>query len=218
MPKFGEPPFIQVTGSKMNTSSNPTVFSIRRWFAFEDEVHANEIGKPADGRILRKIVVGACVKNPFANGRHTEDLSEVVNHSPALGLEIGRRLLARLDGEPIASYGKACVVGVNGEYEHGNAFLTATMMDPLREYLGGGLAWVSSTGKRGGPGTTIDIPMNHKDDVYVRSHYDGMTITLQGTPMPDEIAIIFCLSSHGRINARVGGLTHEEVQRRSRRA
>lgn len=56
--------------------------------------------------------------------------------------------------------------------------------------------------------------MNHKDDVYVRSHYDGMTIALQDTPMPDEIAIIFCMASHGRLNARVGGLTHDEVVRR----
>ncbi len=211
MPKFGEPPFIQVTGSKMNTSSNPTVFSIRRWFAFEDEVHANEIGKPADGRILRKIVVGACVKNPFANGRHTEDLSEVVSHSPALGLEIGRRLLARLDGEPIASYGKACVVGVNGEYEHGNAFLTATMMDPLREYLGGGLAWVSSTGKRGGPGTTIDIPLAHKDALYVRSHYDTVTVTFPDGPNPDEILVLLAAATRGRLHARLGGLNEADV-------
>ena len=31
-------------------------------------------------------------------------------------------------------------------------------------------------------------------------------------PMPDEIAVIFCLGSAGRINARVGGLTHEEAE------
>jgi hypothetical protein len=29
--------------------------------------------------------------------------------------------------------------------------------------------------------------------------------------MPDEIALIFCIANRGRINARVGGLTHDEV-------
>jgi hypothetical protein len=29
--------------------------------------------------------------------------------------------------------------------------------------------------------------------------------------MPDEIALIFCIANRGRLNARVGGLTHEEA-------
>lgn len=194
----------------MNTPVN-LPFSVRRWFAFEDEVHATEIGKPADGKILRKIVVGACVKNPFANGQYTEDLSEIIDNSPALGLEIGRRLLDRLGGEAIASYGKACVVGIAGEYEHGNAFLTATMMDPLREYLGGGLAWVASTGKRGGPGTTIDVPLAHKDALYVRSHYDTITVTFPDGPNPDEILVLMAVATRGRLYARLGGLKETEV-------
>lgn len=188
-----------------------TVFSIRRWFAFEDEVHATEIGKPADGKVLRKVVVGACIKNPFANGRYAEDLAEIVDNSPQLGLEIGRRLLEKLGGEPIASYGKACVVGVAGEYEHGNAFLTATMMDPLRECLGGGLAWVPSTGKRGGPGTTIDIPLAHKDALYVRSHYDTATVTFPDGPNPDEVLILMAVATRGRLYARLGGVKETEV-------
>jgi hypothetical protein len=32
--------------------------------------------------------------------------------------------------------------------------------------------------------------------------------------MPDEIAIIFCMVSGARLNARVGGLTHDEVAKR----
>ena len=53
--------------------------------------------------------------------------------------------------------------------------------------------------------------MNHKDDIYVRSHYDGMSIVLPDTPLPDEVVIIFCIANGGRLNARVGGLTHQEV-------
>ena len=164
--------------------------------------------------ILRRLVVGACLKNPYANGRFTADLSDVVTHSPALGLEMGRRLSERLRGEPMASYGKACIVGVAGEYEHGNAFLTATMMDPLRQYLGGGLAWVPSTGKRGGPGTTIDIPLAHKDALYVRSHYDTITLTFPDGPYPDEVVILMAVATRGRLHARLGGLDAGDIKAR----
>src|SRR5262249_7234504 len=62
----------------------------------------------------------------------------------------------------------------------------------------------------------IDLPMNHKDEIYVRSHYDGMSVVLPDAPMPDEIAVIFCIANRGRLNARVGGLTHEEVSAKKR--
>jgi hypothetical protein len=55
---------------------------------------------------------------------------------------------------------------------------------PIRAAIGGGESWISSFTKKGGPGTLIDIPMNHKDEIYVRSHYDGMSIVLPDAPMP----------------------------------
>jgi len=33
-------------------------------------------------------------------------------------------------------------------------------------------------------------PLAHKDALYVRSHYDGITVTLHDAPLPDEIAIM----------------------------
>jgi hypothetical protein len=42
-----------------------------------------------------------------------------------------------------------------------------------------------------------------------------MTLNFQDTPMPDEIAIIFCMATGARLNARVGGLTHDEVTQRA---
>jgi hypothetical protein len=41
-----------------------------------------------------------------------------------------------------------------------------------------------------------------------------MSIVLPDAPMPDEVAVIFCLANRGRLNARVGGLTHEAVAAR----
>ena len=137
---------------------------IRSWLSFSEEILANESGQAADGAPVRKLAVVCVLANPYA-GRFSQDLSQLVGPSPALGKEVGRRLRQLAGGDPVASYGKACIVGVDGEYEHGNALLTSAFADPVREAVGGGKAWISSTGKRGGPGTTIDVPLAHKDEI-----------------------------------------------------
>ena len=60
-------------------------------------------------------------------------------------------------------------------------------------------------------GTTIDVPLAHKDALYVRSHYDTMSITLHDAPMPREIAVIFCAATRGRLHARLGRLSVQDV-------
>ena len=183
---------------------------IRSWLSFSEEILANESGQVADGAPVRKLAVVCVLANPYA-GRFSQDLSQLVGPSPALGKEVGRRLRQLAGSDPVTSYGKACIVGVDGEYEHGNALLTSAFADPVREAVGGGKAWISSTGKRGGPGTTIDVPLAHKDALYVRSHYDTMSITLHDAPMPREIAVIFCAATRGRLHARLGGLSAANV-------
>ena len=186
-------------------------YHIRTWLSFGEEILANETGQAADGAPVRKWALVCVLENPYA-GRFSQDLSLLVKESPALGREFGRRLVALCGGDKIASYGKACIVGVEGEYEHGNALLTTAFADPIRDAVGGGKAWISSSGKRGGPGTTIDVPLAHKDALYVRSHYDTMTITLHDAPMPREIAVIFCAATRGRLHARLGGLQATDIQ------
>ena len=186
-------------------------YKIRSWLTFSEEILANETGQPADGAPLRKLAVVCVLENPYA-GRFSQDLPLLVKDSPQLGRDFGRRLVALSNNEKISSYGKACIVGVDGEYEHGNALLTTAFADPVRDAVGDGKAWISSTGKRGGPGTTIDVPLAHKDALYVRSHYDTMTLTLHDAPMPREIAVIFCAATRGRLHARLGGLAAKDVQ------
>ncbi|MFZ9233059.1 MAG: amino acid synthesis family protein [Hylemonella sp.] len=186
-------------------------YHIRSWSTFSEEILANETGEAADGAPVRKFAVVCVLENPYA-GRFSRDLSLLINDSAELGQEFGSRLKALSADLPITSYGKACVVGTAGEYEHGNALLTTQFADPVRASLGGGKAWISSTGKRGGPGTTIDVPLAHKDALYVRSHYDTMTITLHDAPMPNEIAVIFCTATRGRLHARLGGLLAADIK------
>jgi hypothetical protein len=186
-------------------------FHIRKWFLQIEDTLANESGELADGPPLARIVIAAAIHNPFA-GRFEKDLRAFIEPSPLLGQEFGRRLRDAAQGRAIVSYGKACLVGTDGEYEHGNALLTSPAANPVRDALGGGKAWVPSTGKRGAPGTPIDIPLAHKDALYVRSHYDTITASFADAPNRDEVLIIWAFATRGRLHARLGGLDAAQVK------
>ncbi len=160
---------------------------------------------------LRKVAVAAVVRNPYA-GRYSEDLSGIVEPSRELGVELGRLLVEAMGG-PVQGYGKAAIVGTNGELEHTHAFLTSVLADRLREAVGGGKAWISSTGKRGAMGAEIDVPLASKDALFVRSHYDTITVRIADAPEPDEAVVILAGASRGRPNFRLGGLRLEDAKR-----
>lgn len=188
---------------------------VRRNVVIRDEIMETR-GQLADPP-LRKIAVVSVVENPLV-GQFGVDLSPLIEASVDLGramAEIGARAL---DGEEVQSYGKAGLVGVQGEQEHANALLTTAFATPFRDMIGVAPAWISSVTKVAGPGATIDIPVNNVHDVYVRSHYDTMSFAIADIPMPDEIAVIFCMVTRGRIGARVGGMTHDEAVQRSQTA
>lgn len=160
---------------------------------------------------LRKVAAVVVIDNPYA-GRYVKDLGPMIKASAALGRELAAMAAQALAPYKAQSLGKAALVGISGEQEHANALLTTTFAEPLREALGGGKAWISSMTKVAMAGTPIDVPMNCKDALYVRSHYDGMSLVLPDAPMPDEIAVILCLANRGRLNARVGGLAYDRLK------
>lgn len=161
----------------------------------------------------RKAAAIAVIKNPFA-GRYVEDLTELMNIGAELGSMLGRKCLDALGVglEKAESYAKACVVGLNGELEHAAALLHPKMGKPFRDVLGGGLALIPSVKKRGSAGCTVDVPINHKDAAFVRSHFDGMTVAVEDAPLPDELMVVLVVTDSGRPLARVGGLTKEEAK------
>lgn len=194
-------------------SAKPENFNglhIRKWFVIEEETLAIESGALADGESVRKVVIAAAIANPHA-GTFTPDFSEVIAKSAALGEEFGRRIVAALAGRPAASYGKAAIVGVNGEYEHGNAFLTTEFANPIRKAVGGAESWVPSTGKCGGPGTEIDVPLAHKDALYVRSHYDTISVSFNDAPLANEVVVAMAVATRGRLHPRLGGLSAQDA-------
>lgn len=163
----------------------------------------------------RKAVAAAVVANPFA-GRFEEDLTPLIEIGAELGALLGARCVAALGIAPEAaqSYGKAAMVGEDGELEHAAALLHPAMGAPLRAEVGGGAALVPSSKKMGAPGAPLDVPLGHKDAAYVRSHFDAAEVRLPDAPRTDEILVAIAVTDSGRPLPRVGGLTHEAAERK----
>lgn len=161
----------------------------------------------------RKAAAIAVIKNPFS-GRYVEDLSELMDIGAELGGMLGKKCLDALGigPEKAESYAKACVVGLNGEMEHAAAILHPKMGKPFRDALGRGLALIPSVKKRGSAGCTVDVPLNHKDAAFIRTHFDGMTVAVEDAPLPDELMVVLVVTDSGRPLPRVGGLTKEEAR------
>ncbi len=173
-----------------------------------------EIQKDGGRRLekpLRKVAAVAVIENPFA-GRFVEDLQELVKTGEELGDLLGRRAVAALGGA-VHSYGKAAIVGVDGEYEHAAAILHPTLGTPFRAVVSGGKAIIPSAKKLGGPGTTIDVPLHYKDAAFVRTHFDAMEVRLNDAPRAGEILVALVVTDGGRPHARVGGLTVADAKK-----
>ncbi len=183
---------------------------VKRTMTVIDNQLIDHHGQMAEPPLVRAAIV-VVVDNPFA-GRYVEDLTPYIRASVEIGERMGAMAAQVMGDHGVESYGKAGLVGIHGEQEHANALLTSDFAEPIRRAIGGGKAWISSMTKVVVPGTPIDVPMNHRNAIYVRSHYNGMTLTLHEVPGPDEIAMIFCLASRGRLNARVGGIASADVK------
>jgi len=161
----------------------------------------------------RRAAAIAVIENPFA-GRYVEDLTPLIEIGEELGDLLAKRAVAALgiEGAKAHSYGKAAAVGENGELEHAAAILHPKMGAPVRKVLGKGAALIPSSKKRSGPGTTLDIPLGHKDAAFVRSHFDGMEVQINDAPRANEIMVAVAVTDSGRPLPRVGGLKLSEIK------
>ncbi|MBR2688383.1 MAG: amino acid synthesis family protein [Aquamicrobium sp.] len=183
-------------------------YEVRGWYSTVHEIR-HDGGEPGDR--LVKVAVGVVIRNPFA-GKFVADLSDIVNPSPAIGHALGERAASLLGNRPVNSYGKGGIAGTAGEQEHVVACITTLFGDPLREQVGGGRAWISSVSKVAAAGTAIDIPLAHKDELYIRSHYDAVTFSVPDGPRPDELLICVAVASGPRVHQRVGGKTVADLE------
>lgn len=185
-------------------------YFIRKILDIVEETHAE--GDRIISPPVRKAAAIAVIENPAA-GSFVEDLSALVEMGEALGKLLGERAVAVLGISPaqVESYGKAAIVGENGELEHAAAILHPKLGSPLRGAVGGGTALVPSAKKRGGLGAAIDVPLGHKNAAYVRSHFDAMEIRVADAPRRNEIVVAIVVTDSGRPQPRIGGLTAAEA-------
>jgi hypothetical protein len=183
---------------------------IRKIAVWVEETH-REAGR-AITPSTRKAVAVAVIQNPFAGG-YTEDLTPLMDIGAELGEVLGKRCVEALSISPTdaESYGKAAMVGENGELEHAAAILHPKLGAPLRKEVEKGAALVPSSKKMGGPGQDLDVPLGHKDAAYVRSHFDGIEVRMNDAPRANEIMVAVAVTDSGRPLPRVGGLTHEDA-------
>ena len=187
------------------------IAAIRKLIVAVEETHREmdkEIKPPT-----RKAAAVAVIENPCA-GAYVEDLEKLMAIGEELGDILGRRAVEALGIEPGAaeSYGKAAIVGENGELEHAAAILHPRLGKPLRAAVEKGAALVPSAKKRAGPGAPIDVPLGHKDAAFVRSHFDAMEVRVSDAPRVNEIVVAVVVTDSGRPIARIGGLTKDQIE------
>ena len=168
------------------------------------------VGAP-DGVPLRKAAAAAVVVNPYFDRPFSARLDEIVEPSAELGALLGAKAAEALGGMAVESYGKAALVGTGGEQEHAVAIKTSVFGDAFRVAIGGATAWLPSVSKRCAPGASVDVPLCFKDEVWVRSHYDAITMTIADAPAADEIVLVVGVASGARLHARLGGLSREDA-------
>lgn len=155
------------------------------------------------GRVVRKAVCSAVVTNPLA-GRYVDDLAELELLGGEISGELAERALAALGvaASEVSAYGKAAIVGTDGEIEHAAAVLHPRFGAPVRAAIGGGAEIIPSTKKVAAAGASITLPLLQKDDRWQFDQMDAAEVCIGDAPRPGEMVISVALAVGGRPLAR----------------
>ena len=152
----------------------------------------------------KMVAAMAIIKNPWFGRGHVEDLSpEIREHGPVLGKLLTDMILKETGGT-VEGYGKASVVGMGGEQEHGQG-LTHTLWfgNQYRDAVQA-KSYLVFSNTRGAAGTSLIIPCMDKDDGGRRSHYQTIHTCVPDAPAEDEIIIALGATLGGHPNHRIG--------------
>ncbi|SAL83532.1 hypothetical protein AWB74_06631 [Caballeronia arvi] len=162
-----------------------------------------EGGKTADTPVTT-VIVAAVIRNPWAGQGFVENLRpEILRVAPELGEIMTSRLVEVMPGEQVQAYGKAAVVGVNGEIEHASAIIHTLRFGNLFRNAVNGTAFLSFTNTRVGPGAMVSVPMIHKSETGKRSHFITGTFQMADAPAADEILLAIGAADGGRVHPRI---------------
>ncbi len=176
---------------------------IRKLVTFDEETLI-EGYKPAETP-WRMFAVAAVVGNPWA-GRYFDDLKpEIMAYGPVLGELLTNRIIDLAGGgDAIEAYGKAAVVGLNGEVEHASALIHTLRFGNFYREAVGAKSYLAFTNTRGPANAPIMVPLMDKNDAGRRSHYLTLQFAIPDAPGPDEIVVVLGGATSGRPHHRIG--------------
>lgn len=163
-------------------------------------------GGRAAPRPLKLIAAAAVIRNPWAGRGFVEDLKPEIH---AVAPELGALLTAQIidaagSGEAVEGYGKAAVVGLDGELEHANALIHTLRFGNHYRTAVGAKSYLAFTNTRGPANAPILIPLMDKNDEGRRSHYLTIQFAIPDAPAADEIVVALGASIGGRPHHRIG--------------
>ena len=163
-------------------------------------------GGRAAPKPLQFFAAAAVLTNPWAARGFVDNLKPEIH---AIAPELGALLTAEMlrlagGGEAIEGYGKAAVVGVSGEVEHASALIHTLRFGNHYRKAVGAQSYLAFTNTRGGPNCPIVVPLMHKNDEGMRSHYLTIQFSIPDAPAPDEIVVALGASIGGRPHHRIG--------------
>jgi hypothetical protein len=176
---------------------------IRKYVVYDEETLIEGFRKA--GTPLRMFAVAAVIENPWA-GEYIEDLKpEILSIAPPLGKELTQRITNLVGGgDRIEAYGKAAVVGLDGEIEHASALIHTLRFGNFYREAVGAKSYLSFTNTRGPADSPIMIPLMDKNDAGRRSHYLTIQFSIADAPRSDEIVVAIGGSIGGRPHHRIG--------------
>lgn len=184
-----------------------SLIQIRKRSLTIETIH-HENGPPIETP-LRIAAACAVVHNPYA-GRYEADLLPFMAQLRSLGLALAEELVGVLGKEKVEAYGKAAIVGVDGELEHAAVWHEAGGW-AMRQALGEPKAIVPAAQAVAATGYRLMMPLHYIHAAYVRSHFNTVEVGIQDAPRPNEILFALAMATGGRVHARLGGLTKEQV-------
>ena len=159
----------------------------------------------------RRVAACGVIRNPFAGKPPIDDFSELVDISVDAGEVLTQRALEALGEIEPRAYGKGAIVGVAGDLEQGAAMIHVRVGLPIRRQAGGGSALIPGNAKVAPMGGTIDIIFGGMEDSWDYDAMDAMTISVPDAPKPNEILLVIAFLGGTRPNARIKGISPEQV-------
>ena len=176
---------------------------IRKIVTYDEEVLIE--GFRAAEKPWRMFAVAVVLQNPWA-GRFVDDLKpEIQAFGPALGALMTDRMVALAgSGDAIEAYGKAAVVGLDGEIEHASGLIHTLRFGNFYREAVGAKSYLAFTNTRGPANAPIMVPLMDKNDAGRRSHYLTIQFSIPDAPRDDEVVVVLGAAMSGRPHHRIG--------------